>query len=290
MKKFFIMLAVLFLLLSFSFLSLFLYEQSLLNKEQEIIEDIYDDVVITDTIPKETDDENLKDETTNETTPIDTPTTETTPETTKPNNTPQYVTPTAINIDNLLKKNKDVAGWIYLENSSINYPFLYSTGNEYLKKNINGKESSAGSIYTYDNQVIESTEERDKNIVLYGHNMKNGTMFSYLNTLFKNPNYLKNEKNKYIFIYTKEHILKYQIYSVYKIEKTSNFSQIYFKDDNDFINFCKTTYDRSVYKNFKPEFTSNDSVLTLATCSSNDSKTYRVILHAVLVETSENNY
>lgn len=287
MKKFFIILASIFLLLSFSFLGLFIYEQSTLNKEQEEIVNLLDEVIITEvpdeTIPNDTQ------QNTNET--VNTETEKPTETTKKPtNNTPQYTTPSAINIDKLLQKNKDVAGWIYLENSPLNYPFLFSTGNEYLRKNINGQKSTAGSIYTYDNQTIEYPDKIDKNVVLYGHNMKNGTMFSYVNNLYKNSNYLKNGRNKYIFIYNKEHILKYQIYSIYKIEKNSNFSQIYFKDDADFLNFCKTTYDRSIYKDFKPEFVADDTVLTLATCSSNDSQTYRIILHAVLVETSENNY
>ena len=287
MKKFFIILASIFLLLSFSFLGLFIYEQSTLNKEQEEIVNLLDEVIITEvpdeTIPNDTQ------QNTNET--VNTETKKPTETTKKPtNNTPQYTTPSAINIDKLLQKNKDVAGWIYLENSPLNYPFLFSTGNEYLRKNINGQKSTAGSIYTYDNQTIEYPDKIDKNVVLYGHNMKNGTMFSYVNNLYKNSNYLKNGRNKYIFIYNKEHILKYQIYSIYKIEKNSNFSQIYFKDNTDFLNFCKTTYDRSIYKDFKPEFVADDTILTLATCSSNDSQTYRIILHAVLVETSENNY
>lgn len=287
MKKFFIILASIFLLLSFSFLGLFIYEQSTLNKEQEEIVNLLDEVIITEvpdeTIPNDTQ------QNTNET--VNTETEKPTETTKKPtNNTPQYTTPSAINIDKLLQKNKDVAGWIYLENSPLNYPFLFSTGNEYLRKNINGQKSTAGSIYTYDNQTIEYPDKIDKNVVLYGHNMKNGTMFSYVNNLYKNSNYLKNGRNKYIFIYNKEHILKYQIYSIYKIEKNSNFSQIYFKDNTDFLNFCKTTYDRSIYKDFKPEFVADDTILTLATCSSNDSQTYRIILHAVLVETSENNY
>ena len=287
MKKFFIILASIFLLLSFSFLGLFIYEQSTLNKEQEEIVNLLDEVIITE-IPDETIPNDTQ-QNTNET--VNTETEKPTETTKKPtNNTPQYTTPSAINIDKLLQKNKDVAGWIYLENSPLNYPFLFSTGNEYLRKNINGQKSTAGSIYTYDNQTIEYPDKIDKNVVLYGHNMKNGTMFSYVNNLYKNSNYLKNGKNKYIFIYNKEHILKYQIYSIYKIEKNSNFSQIYFKDNTDFLNFCKTTYDRSIYKDFKPEFVADDTILTLATCSSNDSQTYRIILHAVLVETSENNY
>lgn len=287
MKKIFIILASIFLLLSFSFLGLFIYEQSTLDKEQEEIVNLLDEVVITD-IPDETIPNNTQ-QNANET--VNTETEKPTETTKKPtNNTPQYTTPSAINIDKLLQKNKDVAGWIYLENSPLNYPFLFSTGNEYLRKNINGQKSTAGSIYTYDNQTIEYPDKIDKNVVLYGHNMKNGTMFSYVNNLYKNSNYLKNGKNKYIFIYNKEHILKYKIYSIYKIEKNSNFSQIYFKDDADFLNFCKTTYDRSIYKDFKPEFVADDTILTLATCSSNDSQTYRIILHAVLVETSENNY
>lgn len=294
MKKFFIALSCLFLILTFSFLGMAIYEKNNLEKEQEQIDELIEDVFVENTTevpPNEenTDNaDNTEDVTTETTEPTQPPTSETTSEKTEETK-PNYSTPDAVNISELKNINKDAQGWIYLENSNINYPFVHSTGNEYLKKNFYGKKSDAGTIYCYDNQNIASVDNLDKNVVLYGHNMNNGTMFYYIDYLRRNTSTLKSGYNKYIYIYTENHIYKYEIFSVYKIEKNENFNQVYFKDDADFVSFCNDLYDRSVYKGIKPEF-SDKSIITLATCTSGSSKTHRTALHAVLVEVKENKY
>jgi sortase B len=292
-KKVLLCIAILFALATVFFLGLFIYEQVNIDKEGEQLENIADDVVILDTVPPETNSTMPSLPTIEETQP-NTEVTEPTQPTTKPvQQTPtktEYKTPTAVNMIELRKKNEDVAGWVCLENSPINYPILYSSGNEYLNKNIYGKKSTSGSIFTYDTQNFSSVETMDKNLVLYGHNLRGGTMFSYVNTLYKNPNYLKNGRNKYIFIYNDSYIYKYQIYSVYKIGKNENFNQIYFKGDADFVNFVNMTYERSIYKDFNPNCEVDDYILTLSTCPTSDSKNYRMVLHAVLVEVASNNY
>ena len=289
MKKFCIVASILFFILSIFFLSLYIDENIKLKKDAEEFESLVENVVIEDVVS--TPDE----------TPPSPPTTtvedttnvanESQPQT-KPSvpHKVEYKTPAAIDIPALSKINKDAAGWICLENSPINYPILYSSGNEYLNKNIYGNYSYSGSIFTYDSQKFNSVEEMDKNIVIYGHNMNNGTMFSYINTLFLTPEYLKNKKNEFIFIYNAEYIYKYRIYSVYKIDKKENFNQVQFKDETSFITFCKTTQKRSVYKGFEYNFKGDDHIITLSTCPSYNSKNQRVILHAILVDTSKNIY
>lgn len=286
MKKIFIIIAVFFLICTVFFLGLFFYEQNLIKQENELNEQLIDEFVITDTKKEETSTDTNTDGTTSSNT-----TEETTPPTTekpKPTYTaPKYTTPTDIDFASLKKKNSDVGGWVCLENSYINYPILMSEGNYYLRRNIYKQNANQGCIFAYNNQKFETKEELDKNVILYGHNMKNGTMFTYLNTLLNNPNYLKTEKNKFIFLYTEHQIYKYEIYSVYKTEKTSNFNQVYFKDDNDFLSFCNTTNEKSVYKKSGINFDADGHVLTLATCANSNSQKYRTVLHAVLVETIE---
>ena len=304
MKKIFIISSCVFLLLAIVFFGLSMYESRQLEIEQEEIDDLMKDVFITDTTPT-TDTTNsatndVPSTGTSDDMPVTGSTTENTeteasePDTTtnppKQNDKPKYTTPVAVDIDELKKKNSDIGGWIYLENSNVNYPFVFSTGNEYLRKSIYGKSSSAGTIYCYDNQKISSVEDMDKNIVFYGHNMNNGTMFYYVDYLRRNPKYLNNEYNKYIYIYTEKYIYKYQIFSVYKIEKDENFNQIYFKGESDFQSFCNSLYEKSVYKGFRPDFSDNAHIITFATCTSGSSKTHRTALHAVLVDISTNNY
>lgn len=293
MKKFFLVLSCVFLALAISFLCMAIYEKNNFEKEQAQIDDLIQDVFIDETISIPTEDDDAPEITEPSETTQETETTQTPPSETPPSNTekpkPNYSTPVAVNIDELKSINKDIEGWIYLENSNVNYPFVHSTGNEYLKKNIYGKKSDAGAIYCYDNQNITSIDNLDKNIVFYGHNMNSGTMFYYVDYLRRNTSPLKSGYNKYIYIYTENHVYKYEIFSVYKIEKNQNFNQIYFKDDIDFVNFCNALYDRSVYKGQKPDF-SNKNIITLATCTSGSSKTHRTALHAILVEVKENKY
>lgn len=294
MKKFFVLLSCISLLMAIAFLGLSIYENEKLTKEQDQIGNLMNEVFINETVPEETKDETQSpSETTGESTPETTDTTGTT-ETSKPTQTetntkPQYTTPAAVNVAELKKTNSDIQGWIYLENSNVNYPFVHSTGNEYLRKNIYGKKSDAGTIFCYDNQEITSYSKMDKNVILYGHNMNNGTMFYYIDYLRRNTNSLKTGYNKYIYIYTENYIYKYEIFSVYKIEKDENFNQVYFKNDVEFTEFCTSLYQRSVYKGTCPDF-SGKNIITLATCTSGSSKTHRTALHGILVEVKENDY
>lgn len=291
MKKFFIALSCVFLILTITFLCMSIYEKKNLENEQKQVEDLIENVFIEETKPS-TDETNPPEatDTTDTTEPSETQPQETEqPKETKPAEKPSYSTPVAVNMNELKNINKDIVGWIYLENSNINYPFVHSTGNEYLRKNIYGKKSDAGAIYCYDNQNVSSIDTLDKNIVLYGHNMNNGSMFYYTDYLRRNTSTLKSGYNKYIYVYTENHVYKYEIFSVYKIEKNENFNQVYFKDDADFVSFCNSLYDKSVYKGAKPDF-ANKHIITLATCTSGSSKTHRTALHAVLIEVKENNY
>lgn len=78
-----------------------------------------------------------------------------------------------INWDKLYEINKDIIGWIKIENTNINYPILKDDENlKYLKHSYNEKYNNNGSIFT-----LNVDPFNDENTVIYGHNMKNGTMF-----------------------------------------------------------------------------------------------------------------
>ena len=97
--------------------------------------------------------------------------------------------------DNLFEKNIDYRGWIKIDNTNINYPILQGQDNEeYLYKDINNEYIVSGSIFmNYLNNGFD-----DQNTVLFGHNMKNGTMFANLKKykeedFFYNNNYIEIE-------------------------------------------------------------------------------------------------
>src|SRR5690625_3407980 len=80
--------------------------------------------------------------------------------------------------DELLKQNEDVVGWITIADTQVDYPILHSSDNiEYLTENYYGDESRAGSIFMdFRNDITSS----DLNTIIYGHRMKDGSMFQQL--------------------------------------------------------------------------------------------------------------
>lgn len=254
-----------------------------LNNEQKEIEDLYASITVATVASNST----TTQTTTSSHDTTTSPSITTTTSSSKSNQASGI--PEAINIDKLKKTNKDAIGWIYIPNSPVNYPFVKSSGNEYLNKSIYGKKNTSGTIYCYETQKY-SNDNMDKNIVLYGHNMSNGTMFSYVEKLRNNPSILNKLENRFIYVYTETSVYKYEIFSIYKANKNDDFHKIYFKDDEDFHNFCNGAIAKSNYKQFSKDISNYNNIVTLSTCTNGSNKDDRAILHAVLIEETKNIY
>lgn len=115
-----------------------------------------------------------------------------------------------IDWNKLLEINEDIIGWIKIDNTNINYPILQDNDNlKYLKHSYNGSYNSNGSIFTLNNEPFN-----DNITTIYGHNMKNGIMFSELS---KYMNKIFLDEHSTITIYTKEENYKATIFSCYSI-------------------------------------------------------------------------
>ena len=91
--------------------------------------------------------------------------------------------PPAVNFEKLWKTNGDVVAWIYAPGTAINYPVVQGTDNEYyLKRMLDGRSNGAGTIFM---DFRNEADMSDFNTILYGHNMKNGSIFGYL-TRYRN--------------------------------------------------------------------------------------------------------
>lgn len=112
-----------------------------------------------------------------------------------------------IDWDKLNSINKDIIGWIEIPNTNINYPILKDENLYYLNHNYQGKTNRNGSIFIRNNDLFESEE-----ITIYGHNMKNGTMFATL-AKYINKDFLAN--NSKFYIYTKANTYKGHIFVAY---------------------------------------------------------------------------
>lgn len=180
-----------------------------------------------------------------------------------------------INFEELKNKNSDTVAWLKVENTNIEFPVVKSNDNSYyLTHNFNKKNNSAGWIFAdYKNKL----NGKDKNIVIYGHNMRDNSMFGSLKNVIKEKWY-NNENNKYITLATENEYSIYEVFSVYQIEKEDYYIKTDFNSDKEFEEFLQKVKERSI-KDFNIDISKENSILTLSTCANNNK--YRVVLHAV---------
>lgn len=163
--------------------------------------------------------------------------------------------------DNLFEKNIDYRGWIKIDNTNINYPILQGQDNEeYLYKDINNEYIVSGSIFmNYLNNGFD-----DQNTVLFGHNMKNGTMFANLKK-YKEEDFFYNNNDIEIDLSNGEY-LKYKVFSVYITDINDNYTKTSFEDKDEYKEFLERIKNKSIYKS-DISVNENDKIITLSTCS-----------------------
>ena len=178
-----------------------------------------------------------------------------------------------IDLAKLKQKNSDAIAWIKVNGTDIDFPVVKGTDNSYyLTHNFDKEKNKAGWIFADYRNKFDGT---DKNIIIYGHNMKNGSMFASLKDVIKEEWY-NNENNKYIALITENE--KYQVFSVYQIETEEYYLQTNISNFKEFVEKIKG---RSK-KDFNVDIKETDSILTLSTCA--DNTKYRVVLHAVKIK------
>jgi len=190
-----------------------------------------------------------------------------------------YIKMNLINVDfNELKKtNKSTIGWIQINNTNINYPFVQTSDNKYyLNHSFDKSYNSAGWVFLdYRNNI----NELDKNNIIYAHGRYDNTMFGSLKNILTSG-WLTGTNDHVVKISTEKHNTLWQIFSVYRIPTTSDYLRVEFQSDNDFLNFANKLIKRSNH-NFNTTINKKDKILTLSTCYNNEDK---VVLHAKLIK------
>lgn len=182
-----------------------------------------------------------------------------------------------INFEELKQKNSDTVAWLKVENTNIEFPIVQANNNSYyLTHNFDKKYNVAGWIFADYKNKLDGT---DRNIVVYGHNMRDNSMFGSLKDVITEEWY-NNEENKYITFVTENDYRTYQVFSVYQIQTEDYYIQTEFKS-NEFQEFIDTITKRSK-KDFGINVSKEDTILTLSTCANNNK--YRVVLHSVRVK------
>ncbi len=150
--------------------------------------------------------------------------------------------------------NKDIIAWIEIENTKIDYPILKDKDVYYLKHTFDKKYNSNGSIFTTNSYPFE-----DKETIVYGHNMKNGSMFSDLEK-YLNKDFLNSHFN--FKIYTPTCNYEARIFSVYSIgveTESNNIKSLNFEDRIEYYKKA-SEYNIETDSNIK-------KIVKLSTCS-----------------------
>lgn len=179
----------------------------------------------------------------------------------------------------LLKEaNEDTIAYIKVNNTNIDYIIVKGEDNSYyLKHNFEKKWNVAGWIFAdYHNKF----DETDKNIIIYGHNTKDGSMFGTLKNTISEEWY-ENEDNYKIVLVTEKKTYYYRVFSTYTIKPEDYYINTEFKNNDEFDEFIKKLKSRSIY-DYKVEVSGKDKILTLSSCIGDGTK--RVVLHSKLIE------
>jgi len=179
-----------------------------------------------------------------------------------------------INFMALKEANSDTIAFLKVNGTDIQYPVVKGTDNDYyLSHSFDKSSNSAGWIFADYKNKFDGT---DKNIIIYGHNRRDGSMFYTLKNIL-NEEWYETEENLKVNLITENEKATYEVFSVYQIEAESYYIQTNFKNNDEYEKFIDTITNRSK-KDFNIAVTIEDSILTLSTCANNNK--YRVVLHA----------
>lgn len=178
-------------------------------------------------------------------------------------NAPDPIIP--IDFEALKKVNQDVYAWIKIGDTNIDYPILQSPADDeyYLNHTVEGKAGLPGSIYT---EKVNAKDFSDFNTVIYGHDMKNGTMFKHLHKYEDQEFFETHDK---VMIYTETECKTYQVFAAVVYDNR----HLLYSFDNDNVEdrkeFLQSIYGSNNMKNHIREdihVDENSHIITMSTC------------------------
>lgn len=187
--------------------------------------------------------------------------------------------------DALYEENEHIYAWIYIPGTKVDYPILQhpEIDDYYLNRNLDGSTGYPGCIYS---ETVTSKNFTDYNTLVYGHNMKNDTMFGSLHD-YENAMFL--DEYHYVYIYTPETVLVYDIFAAYMYTD----DHIYYSYDfgvaegyQEYIDDIYAIRDMSANIRDDVQVTSEDYMLTMSTCMGGGRTENRYVVNAVLVNPS----
>ena len=178
--------------------------------------------------------------------------------------------PIDVDFEVLSQMNAQAVGWLYCEGTPINYPVVQSADNSYYLKHLyNNQNNSSGAIFM---DALNNPNMSDMNTVIYGHNMKNGTMFACLQN-YSDPAYLREHPVMYYLTNGKDY--KIEIFSCYPDGAQSEAYTICYDSAETYAKCLRMSWGKSEISADVP-MTTNDRIITLVTCTGYNSDRYVV--------------
>ena len=178
----------------------------------------------------------------------------------------------------LREKNPDTVGWLYVGSCGISYPILQGEDNDYyMNHTFEGTVNSSGAI------IMDYRDDKylkDWNTFIYGHNMKNGSMFGSLKKLLNDETLY--DSDPYIYVYLPGYIYRYKIFSYYKDKPDS---KMYWTADTlqEYRQYIRDALSLSV-RDLGVETSEENNMVTLVTCSGSGAGKMRFFVHGEFID------
>lgn len=184
----------------------------------------------------------------------------------------------AIQVDfkSLKEKNPDVIGWLYFPALEISYPVMQGEDNNYyLERSFEGEKREAGSIFA----DCEAAEDwSDRNTFVFGHNMRDGSMFGSFKKLMADTSVC--QENPYFYIYLEDRVNVYEIFSCYQTTSDSNMYMTFQRDES-YDEYVVLAKQNSVFASKRDMF-DRSNIVTLSTCYGYVGSEKRILIHGVM--------
>lgn len=189
------------------------------------------------------------------------------------NQGPALAAPMKIDFDTLRGVNEDVIGWIYVEAlDGVSYPVVKGSDNSYyLHMTYEKNYNFAGTIFI---DCDNSGDFSDCNTLVYGHNMKNGSMFGQLRKFSQDPE--TYQKSRYFWIFTPEKDYRYEIISAYTTGVNSDTYTLFKGPGQEFEEYMQKIVSQSDIQTNADNLNIKDKIVTLSTCTGNEATRFVV--------------
>ena len=184
--------------------------------------------------------------------------------------------PINVDFESLKAINPDIVGWLYVEALDISYPVVHGTDNDYyLHRTFERKDNFAGTLFV---EYRNGRDFKDPNTIIYGHNMKNQSMFGKLKFL-KEQN--KFADSPYFWVLTPDYNYRYQIFSMQVTEADGEVYTLFTNPGDEFVEYLNKRKAESEVSCGDFNFNKDSRIVTLSTCTSNEIQ--RFVVQGLLI-------